>query len=97
MERPSRTVSREAATSAGGFRIHGLDGENRHYESLEEAEEQCIEALVSLTRTHGRKAGTSASDVTVTIESVVARTAEGSELFIERLYNTRITGVPDLV
>ena len=89
--------ARVAATSAGGFRIHGLDGENRHYESLEEAEEQCIEALVSLTRTHGRKAGTSASDVTVTIESVVARTAEGSELFIERLYNTRITGVPDLV
>ncbi|MCK5249887.1 MAG: hydantoinase/oxoprolinase family protein [Spirochaetaceae bacterium] len=94
------TISRHAsvaATSAGGFRIHGLDGENRHYESLEEAEEQCIGALVALTRTHGRKAGTSASDVMVTIKSVVARTAEGSELFIERLYDTLITGVPDLV
>lgn len=54
--------ARVAATSAGGFRIQGLEGENRHYESLEEAEECSIEALITLTRTHGRKAGTSASD-----------------------------------
>ncbi len=27
-----------AATSSGGFRVHGIEGEHRHFETLDEAE-----------------------------------------------------------
>lgn len=93
-------VSRKAsiaATSSGGFRIHGIDGEDSHYESLDEAEKRCIEALAAMLRILARKAGTSEAALSVTIGSDVARTAEGSELFIERRFRGDISGMPDLV
>ncbi len=86
-----------AATSSGGFRVHGIEGENRHFESLDEAENRCIQALVDQARKEGRKAGSSADEVSMTIKTDVARTVEGSELFIERRYRAVITGAPDLV
>jgi len=89
--------ARIVATSLGGYRIRGLDGEERHYEELEEAERRCMDALCAETRRRARRAGTSAADVTVRISTEVARTAEGSELFIERRFDADISGVPDLV
>ena len=93
-------VSRRAkivATSTGGYRINGIEGEDRHYESLDEAEARCLRALLDDTRSHGRKAGTTVSDVTMTVRSEVARSAEGSELFIARYYEAMLSGVPDLI
>jgi len=89
--------ARVAVTYAGSFRILGIEGEEDHFETLAEAEKCCIAALAKQIRSRGRKAGTSASDVTITIKSDVACSTEGSEVFIQRLYRAEISGTPDLV
>ena len=85
------------ATSAGGFRIYGLEGEDRHFEFLDEAERCCIEILSEQIRIKSRKAGTSASEIVLSIRSDVALSTEGSEVFIQRTFRAEITGIPDLV
>jgi len=85
-----------AVTYSGGFRIYGIEGEEKHYEFLSDAEEHCIELLTGIVRKQARKAGTSASEVRISIKSEVARTAEGSDIFVERSYIAEITGTPDM-
>ena len=89
--------ARVAVTYSGGFRIYGIEGEEDLFETLAEAEKRCIEALAEQVCSRGRKAGTSASEVTITIKSDVACSTEGSEVFIQRLYRAEISGTPDLV
>ncbi len=89
--------ARIAVTYTGGFRIHGLEGEENPFESLAEAEKRCISVLEEQIRSRGRKAGTSASELRITIKSEVACSTEGSEVFIQRLYRAEISGIPDLV
>ncbi|MCK5737511.1 MAG: hypothetical protein KAH21_13585, partial [Spirochaetaceae bacterium] len=90
-------TARIAVTYSGGYRIHGMEGEETQFESLSKAEKRCIEALTEQTRCQGRKAGTSASEVNITIKSEVALSTGGSEVFIQRLYRAETSGIPDLV
>jgi len=94
------SVSRRAeiaVTRAGGYRILGLEGVSGHFETLEEAEEQCIRQLTGELRIRALRAGTSESDITLDIHSEVSFSAEGTELFIGRTYLGEIHGIPDLV
>jgi len=94
------SVSRRAGiavTRVGGFRINGLESTTGHFESLEDAEEQCIRLLVEEIRIQARRAGTSESEITMNISSEVSFTTEGAELFLGRTYLAEIHGIPDLV
>jgi N-methylhydantoinase A/oxoprolinase/acetone carboxylase beta subunit len=92
-------VVRNAAvstTTTGGFRISGIEGCSRHFETLEEAEKVCIEELAHSVRGHALRAGTSSVEVRMKISTETASSAEGSELFIQRNFSAEITGPPDL-
>ncbi len=82
--------------TAGMFAVQGLDGLEER-ESLEEAEELCLQALVERTRHIARKAGTSCGHVSVKVEDKTAEAAGGEILFLERVYRAALTGAPDLV
>ena len=90
------TEARIVANTAGYFAVQGLEGIDEK-ESLDEAEELCLQALVERTKKIARKAGTSASRVSIEVEDKTAEAAGGELLFLERNYRARLTGAPDLV
>jgi N-methylhydantoinase A/oxoprolinase/acetone carboxylase beta subunit/predicted RNA binding protein YcfA (HicA-like mRNA interferase family) len=83
-------------TSEGNFRIIGLES-FADFESLEEAEELCLESLADKTRRIGRKAGTSQKRVTIHIDDKTALSSSGDILFLERSFVSSLKGAPDLV
>lgn len=93
------SISRKASVvprADGSFRIRGLDSPAPTFDSLEESEGCCMELLTRAVRARARDAGTSEDEVNVTIETDVARTEEGSRLFVGRHYTAVVTGSPDL-
>jgi hypothetical protein len=88
--------ARIVPNTAGMYSVQGLEGLAER-ESLEEAEEACLQALVVRTREIARRAGTSASRVLVEVEDKTAEAAGGELLFLERKYRAVLTGAPDLI
>ena len=85
--------ARIIAGSSGLYAVQGLDHlESR--ETLVDAEESCLAALVDKTRALGRRAGTSASRVTVHVEDKTAEASGGELLFLERTFRATLSGLP---
>lgn len=83
-------------TVEGFFRILGMGG-IEDLETLEEAEELCLKALVDKTRDKARRAGSSEETVSIRIEDKTAESAGGDVLFLERIYRSTLKGAPDLI
>lgn len=83
-------------TVEGYYRIVGMEG-FEDFETLEEAEELCLKALVEKTRDKAKRSGSSEETVSVRIEDKTAESAGGDILFLERFFKTSIKGAPDLI
>jgi hypothetical protein len=95
----SRVVVSETAeivpTSTGDFRITGVDHPHGDFSSVDEAEDAGVVVLVDEVRRRARRAGTTEDRVEMTVETILAKTMEGSDLFLGRRLEARIVGPPD--
>jgi hypothetical protein len=87
---------RIVAHTEGGFVIDGLAGAP-HFSQFEAADTHARQALVEMVRSHGRAAGTSAGQVKLHTQDRIPTTADGRQIFIERLIQARLRGKPDRV
>lgn len=85
-----------APTVEGNYRIIGIEG-FEDFESLEDAETICLEALIDKTREKARRAGSSEETVNIRIEDKTAESAGGDILFLERIFKSNLRGAPDLI
>jgi N-methylhydantoinase A/oxoprolinase/acetone carboxylase beta subunit len=96
----SRVVIRRLAAikpdPAGGFYLEGLPGRPR-FEDLETADGELRRALAEELHRLAARAGTRQEEVRLTLKDVVAKTAGGEEVFIERQAAAEIEGLPDPV
>lgn len=84
-------------TVQGLFRIQGLKHKLDDFETLEMAEESCLDILKKHIRDKARRAGTSCRKVKIQEEHKTAEAAGGDIIFIEKLYFATLRGLPDLV
>ena len=96
------TTASITATPEGSYRVLGMGDtvgeislEDR--ETLEEAEQACLKAIVARTREKAVSAGSSETRVTVYTEDKTAESSGGDILFLERQYRALLKGAPDLV
>ncbi len=82
-------------TEKGTFGIQGLP-ETPDFVEFEDAHEYAREALEKDIISLARKAGTSEATTELHSEDRISATADGSELFLERILSAKITGPPDL-
>jgi N-methylhydantoinase A/oxoprolinase/acetone carboxylase beta subunit len=96
----SRVIIRRLAAvkpdPAGGFYIEGLPGRPR-FKDIQAADGHAREALAQLLRRLAAQAGTREGEVHLTLKDVMARTAGGDEVFIERQVVSEIEGLPEPV
>ena len=82
-------------TAEGTFSIQGLP-ENPDFADFEQANKRASEALLEEITGLARSAGTSETEAEIQNEDRITKTADGSELFLERVLTAKITGPPDL-
>lgn len=83
-------------TSEGEYVLHGLP-EMKRFKRFEDASSYAEEALRNEIIILARQSGTSNEDVFIKIDDRISETADGVEVFLERIISGEITGVPDLV
>lgn len=93
--RVSRSV-RIHPHDTGGFAIEGLAGAPV-FETLDEAHRHAEDVLAEAVRAEARAAGTCETSVQTQTRDRIAETADGSEVFLERVVIARIAGRPDAV
>lgn len=82
-------------TADGTFSIQGI-AENPDFADFDDASSTASEALVEEITRLARNAGTSETSAEIHTEDRITTTADGSELFLERILTATITGPPDL-
>jgi hypothetical protein len=95
----SVTVSKRVSivpTAEGEYAVHGLPSEER-FNEFEEANSYATEQVRTEITGLARKAGTSEDKIELHVDDRITRTADGTELFLERIIEAEITGIPDLV
>ena len=95
----SVTVSKRVRiqpTETGVFAVLGLN-QAMAYASFEEAHQEAVAKLGAAVKKMAREAGTSESAVQVQVNDRLAPAADGSEVFVERILNARISGPPDAI
>jgi N-methylhydantoinase A/oxoprolinase/acetone carboxylase beta subunit len=80
----------------GGFLIEGLAGA-RHFTNFDEADSTARIELSRMVRTLAHSAGTSSRLVELTTQDKIATSADGSQIFMGRTINAKLTGQPDMV
>jgi hypothetical protein len=80
----------------GGFLIEGLAGA-RHFTNFDEANIAARTELSRRVRDLARAAGTSSRLVELTTQDKIATSADGSQIFMGRTINAKLTGQPDMV
>jgi N-methylhydantoinase A/oxoprolinase/acetone carboxylase beta subunit len=80
----------------GGFLIEGLAGA-RHFANFDEANTVARNELSSMVRDLAQAAGTSSRLVELTTLDKIATSADGSQIFMGRTINAKLTGQPDIV
>jgi N-methylhydantoinase A/oxoprolinase/acetone carboxylase beta subunit len=80
----------------GGFLIEGLAGA-RHFTNFDEANIAARTELSRMVRDLARDAGTSTRLVELTTQDKIATSADGSQIFMGRTINAKLTGQPDIV
>ena len=94
----SVVVSRQAhvrPNESGEYVVEGLSG-SPSFRSFEDAHRHGVEALKEIVLDLARDAGTSETNVEVQVDDRIARTADGAEVFLERVLNARLSGPPDI-
>ncbi len=80
----------------GRFSVQGL-AEQKQFGTFEEAAGFAEESLKDEVLRMARTAGTSEQYIDLDVDDRITKTADGSELFLERILEATITGIPDLV
>ena len=83
-------------SDAGDYLVQGLP-DTPHFRTFEDAYRHAVEALKQAVLDSARQAGTSETHVDVHTDDRIARTAEGAEIFLERVIQARLCGAPDIV
>ena len=87
--------ARIAPNAEGGYAVHGL-ADAGSFERFDEADRYAAAELERLVRHQARAAGTSESRVELRVDDRIARTADGTEIFLERVVQASLTGQPDI-
>ncbi|MHC4561450.1 MAG: hydantoinase/oxoprolinase family protein [Planctomycetota bacterium] len=84
-----------APNEYGTYSVHGLPG-NPTFTELDRASEYASDELAKLVRELAHQAGTSQTEVEVTVSDHVAEMAEEGRLFVGRMVDARLIGRPDI-
>jgi N-methylhydantoinase A/oxoprolinase/acetone carboxylase beta subunit len=84
------------ANAEGRFSLQGLS-EQKQFDTFEEANTFAEETVKQEVLRMARTAGTSEEYIDLDIDDRITKTADGSELFLERILEATVTGIPDLV
>ncbi|MEW5814994.1 MAG: DUF1638 domain-containing protein [Spirochaetota bacterium] len=83
-------------TSEGRYSVQGVK-EGRSFGALEEAHEYAVKELEKEIVMMAEAAGTSEKRIDLHVDDRLSFTADGMEIFLERLLRAEITGAPDAV
>jgi N-methylhydantoinase A/oxoprolinase/acetone carboxylase beta subunit len=84
-----------APNEHGGYSLHGLP-DSPAFANFEDAHRFAVAELVRAVRQAARLAGTRETSVEVIVDDRVADVADGSQVFIGRSLEARLTGRPDV-
>jgi hypothetical protein len=84
-----------APNEHGGYSLHGLP-DAPSFANFEDAHRFAVTELVRAVRQAARLAGTRETSVEVVVDDRVADVADGSQVFVGRSLEARLTGRPDV-
>lgn len=79
------------------YRIIGIKGFLKEYETLEEADSICRKELEKNVIALARTAGTSEKNTSIETNTRTSIAAGGKEIFLERIFVCTLTGMPDMM
>ena len=80
----------------GGYAVHGLP-DARNFGEFDSAQAYAVRELERLVQSLARAAGTSERHVEMHADDRISATADGTQLFLGRIINARLSGPPDIM